>query len=128
MGDVVLSGSFRKAPELLKSEFAQLIAVGYRILSPSNVNPAVEKNWFVYMEGESSNLPEMLEWKHLHAIKRCRFLWLFAPEGYVGLSAALEIGFAIALGVPVYSRNAPADPALRPFVHVVSGPDAVPSG
>ena len=47
------------------------------------------------------------------------FVMLHAPKGYVGLSAAMEIGFATAQGCPVFSRTAPQDIALRRLVNVV---------
>jgi NTP pyrophosphatase (non-canonical NTP hydrolase) len=60
-------------------------------------------------------------------MQRAQFVWLFAPQGYVGLSAALEVGFAHAAGIPVYSKEAPSDAILRSFVRVVSSPRAVAS-
>ena len=40
-------------------------------------------------------------------------------QQYVGLSAAMEIGFATAQKCPVFSRTAPQDIALRGLVKVV---------
>jgi hypothetical protein len=125
---VVLSGSYRRAPEVLRAEYDHLIAVGCRVLSPSCVAPERERDGFLFMRGESSSAPERIEDAHLTAIRVARFVWLHAPGGYVGLSAALEIGYAAAVGTPVFSREEPSDPALRPFVRVVSGPESIGSG
>ncbi len=94
------------------------------MLSPRSVAPSRESDGFVFMRGEERAEPAALEDAHLDAIRRARFVWLWAPGGYVGLSAALEIGFAVAVGTPVYAREQPADPALRPFVRVVASADA----
>lgn len=123
--DVVLSGSYRKAPERLKLEHDQLVAVGCRILSPRSLDAIRERDGFVFMRGETSSSRDRIEDSHLIAIKRARFMWLHAPDGYVGLSAALEIGFAYAEGIPVYACEAPAEKALWPFVRIAASPDAV---
>jgi hypothetical protein len=39
------------------------------------------------------------------AIRNSQFVWLHAPEGYIGTSGALEIGYAHAHGVPVYTTE-----------------------
>ena len=44
---------------------------------------------------------------------------LHAPDGYVGLSAAMEIGFATAQKCPVFSRTAPQDIAVQGLVRVM---------
>ena len=41
------------------------------------------------------------------------------PQGYVGISAAMEIGYALALKKPIFSRTAPVDIMLRELVYVV---------
>jgi NTP pyrophosphatase (non-canonical NTP hydrolase) len=89
------------------------------------VHPAKEVEGFVYMRGEENEVPTAIESNHLNAIERASFVWLHAPDGYVGTSAALEVGFANAIGVPVYAREAVADPILRSFVRAVSSPQQV---
>ena len=101
--DVVLSGSFRKDEAGLRLAYEALVDAGCRVLSPDNVNPVRDHDGFVYMDGETRHTPEALESKHLDAIQRARFVWLHAPDGYVGPSAALEVGYAAACGVPVIS-------------------------
>jgi hypothetical protein len=61
----------------------------------------------------------LVQQRHLQAISMSDFLWLVAPDGYVGTSAAMEIGFAVASHVPIFATTAPADVTLREFVTVV---------
>lgn len=117
--DVVLCGTFRKDVEGLRHSFEQLKDLGFNVLSPSNVDIVAEKNGFVYMDGELTQTPEVLEVRHLEAIERARLVWLHSPDGYVGPTAALELGYARASGIPVFSQSAPVDEALRSFVVVV---------
>lgn len=121
-GDVVLSGSFRKDLPGLRQDFDELRDLGFRILSPHNTNAVSEEDGFVFMQGEEAATPEAIEWRHLDAIRRSSFVWLHAPEGYVGPSAALEVGFARACGIPVYSRSAPNELVLQQMVRIVTSP------
>lgn len=122
---VVLSGSYRKDVLGLKHTFEELKDLGCEVLSPSNIEVESEVEGFVYMKGESVLAPDLIELRHLQAIERSNFVWLHAPEGYVGTSASLEVGFARAAGVPVFSKSEIQDAVLRPFVQIVSSPKDV---
>src|SRR5207237_6134300 len=120
--EIVVSGSFRKDLAGFTREFEELRDLGFRILSPTNTRAVSEEDGFVFMEGEETAAPETIELRHLDAIQRSAFVWLHAPEGYVGPSAALEVGFARASGIPVYSRVAPTERVLQNLVQTVSSP------
>jgi NTP pyrophosphatase (non-canonical NTP hydrolase) len=120
VGDTVISGTFRKDPEGLKLAFQELQDLGFRVLSPTNVDIVSEVDGFVYMHGEQSKAPLEIESRHLEAIQDAQFVWLHAPGGYVGLSAALEVGFANASGVPVFCASQVSDPILQAFVRTVA--------
>jgi NTP pyrophosphatase (non-canonical NTP hydrolase) len=123
--DVVICGTFRKDVEGLRRLFEQLKDLGFNVLSPLNVDIVTEEKGFVYMHGEEAETPENLELRHLDAVQRARLIWLHAPEGYVGPTAALELGFARASGIPVFSTANISEVALRAFVTVVSSPEDV---
>ena len=125
--EVVLSGSFRRDVEGLRKIHEELMDFGCRVLSPTRVEPSREVDGFVFMKGEEIESPERIELKHLEAIQKAAFVWLHAPDGYVGLSAALEVGFAHAQGVPVFSRTEVSDLAMRAFVQEVGSIEAVVS-
>jgi NTP pyrophosphatase (non-canonical NTP hydrolase) len=120
--DVVLSGSYRKDFDALKATYEELLDLGCKVLSPSNVSAVSETDGFVYMKGEESQTPGMIEGRHLDAIQRANFVWLHAPQGYVGPTSSLEVGFARALGVPVFAKEPVTDPAIHSFVRVTSSP------
>jgi NTP pyrophosphatase (non-canonical NTP hydrolase) len=126
--DVVISGTYRKDFETLRHTYEEFLDLGCTILSPSNVSIVSEHDGFVYMRGEERETPEKIESRHLAAIQQANFVWLHTPEGYVGPTAALEIGFAHAAGVPVYATQAPSDKVLRSFVRVVESPANLLSG
>ena len=123
--EVVLSGSYRKSFESLKATYEEFRDLGCTILSPTNVHIVREDDGFVYMQGEETQTPEGIEDRHLKAIQRANFVWLHAPEGYVGPTAALEVGYANAVGVPVYATQEPTDAILRSFVRIVDSPSSM---
>lgn len=123
--NVVISGSYRKQFEGVREAYEEFLDLGCTILSPSSVHIVHEDDGFVYMRGEETQTPETIEDKHIDAIQRADFVWLHAPEGYVGPMAALEIGFANAAGVPVYATETPVDKRFQSFVRLVESPEAV---
>src|SRR5579862_5077427 len=126
LGRAVLSGTFRKDLPGLREAFDELRDLGCEILSPKRVDVAREEDGFIYMVGEETSTPQVIESHHLEAIEQADFLWLHVPDGYVGLSASLEIGFANASAVPVFAREMPKDPVIADFVHVVASPREIP--
>jgi NTP pyrophosphatase (non-canonical NTP hydrolase) len=123
--EIVLSGSYRKGVDNLKRTYEEFKDLGCTILSPSNVSIVSEVDGFVYMKGEETDTPDTIEGRHLKAIQKANFVWLHAPDGYVGPTAALEVGFANAAGVPVFAQEAPKDKVLQSFVRLADSPSAM---
>ena len=71
------------------------------------------------MRSEALQTPDKIEDRHLDAIQHADFVWFFAPDGYVGPTGALEVGFARASGIPVYTDTALKDLTIKNFVEVV---------
>ena len=120
---VVLCGSFRREPDALNLVFREL-GKHYAVLSPASlgfVDPGAD---FVRLANELEESIDSIEGRHLSAISQADFVWLHCPAGYVGPSAALELGHAKALGIPVLSSEVPEDQTLAAFVVVVDGPRA----
>lgn len=122
---VVLCGTYGKDPEGLRRTFERLKDTGFSVLSPSNPFIETEDHGFVYMRRESMQTPHKIENKHLDAIQQADFVWFFAPDGYVGPTGALEVGFARAAGVPVYTDTNLNDLTIKNFVEVVESPSTV---
>jgi len=122
---VVISGSFRKDTEGLKRLHERFTDLHYAVLSPTTVDVDKEVSGFVYMRGEEAYSPLQLERRHLDAIDQADFVWLHAPEGYVGLSASLEIGYATAVGTPVFCDVELQDATLAPMVRTVDRPESL---
>jgi NTP pyrophosphatase (non-canonical NTP hydrolase) len=122
---VTICGSFRREPALLRSEFDALVGIGCRVVSPLDITFVAEEDGFVMAEHEVEDLPWTIEQKHLSAILESDFVWFHGPQGYIGRSGALEIGFAHAHGVPIFGTRQPTEVGFRDMVHLVADPAEV---
>jgi NTP pyrophosphatase (non-canonical NTP hydrolase) len=107
-----VSGSFNRFLPEVKKIVKQMNDYGIVVLSPKSLVPncslKTNKHNFVIFEGDRGS-PSHIEIVHLRSIARSDFLYLVNPEGYVGVSAAFEIGFAISKNVPIFSQYSPND-------------------
>lgn len=117
-----VSGSYRKFWWEVKAAVDALTALGVDVLSPQG-DEIGEHGEFVRLSGDSGSNGE-IEAQHLDAIGRSDFLFVVDPDGYVGQSTALEVGFSVAAGVPVYCTETPADAVLAHFVTGTGTPGA----
>lgn len=120
----VLCGSFHRDPERLRRLHAELRTC-FDLLSPRDVRFVDPDAGFVRLSHEADMPESDIEDKHLTALRSADFVWLHAPGGYVGSSAAMEIGEAVAVGVPVFGSESPNDPVLAARVKVVPSVQAV---
>lgn len=116
---VVLCGSFRRAPLRLQHDYQALLEAGCLVLSPHDLNFVGEIGGFVFSESECGEDPREIEAGHLEAMKEAHFLWLHAPDGYVGPSAAMELGYAKSLGLRIFASESPVDLVMASLVQVV---------
>ncbi len=121
----VLSGTFHRSREALRETFDALSS-SYTLLSPAATTWVDPEQEFVRLPTELGSTPESIEAKHLAAIGNADFVWLFCPDGYVGTSAAMEIGYAGALGVPVVTDTVPSEESFAGLVHVVKDVSTAP--
>ncbi len=117
---VVICGSFRKDPVGIARLFRELETNGCRILSPLTLDFTNTSSEFVTAQNDASYSIKELERFHLRTIKEADFVMMHAPEGYIGTSASFELGYATALGIPVYSKNFPTDEMLQTQLKVAS--------
>lgn len=95
-------------------------ASGVAVLSPADPTPVEVVNGFLYVASDRHRDPGLVEARHLQAIAESDFVWLVAPDGYVGVAAALEVGFAIARSISVFSVDRVTDRNVGPVVQRVS--------
>ena len=98
----------------------ELQAAGVTVLSPAEPTVVDAIGPFLFVASDLHRSIRLVQDRHLDAIRHSAFLWLVCDDGYVGQSASMEIGFAIAYGIPIFSKNLPYDFTLRQYVHQVS--------
>lgn len=115
----VLSGSYHRDFAGLQRLYRELATNGVQILSPHRLDLIDNQTEFVRDIAEKNLSVMEIEKHHLTALYQSDFMWLHCPDGYVGTSAAFEIGVAFSRNIPIYSNEKPADNMLAGFVHVV---------
>ena len=113
---VTLSGSFHRDPDGLDRSYRELARNQCQILSPRSLLFEDQGALFVKHAVERGESTASIQKHHLQAIALSDFLWLHAPNGYVGISAAMEIGYAYSSGTPIFSNDIPTDEMLKQFV------------
>lgn len=119
---VTVSGSFRKAVRGVQDAVTELSDLGATVLSPADPRIVDQFGDFVFIASDWVRRIRTVQARHLAAIAASDFLWLVSPDGYVGSSASMEIGFAAAKEIPVFCQDVPQDLTLRQWVKVVPGP------
>ncbi len=106
---VTLSSSFRKHLDYILGVKEGLEIVGVTVLSPHFTKPKNPGEEFVVFTGEEGKSPLQLERHHLDSIEKSDALIVCSPNGYVGASALIEIGYAHALGKRIIFTEKPEE-------------------
>ena len=120
---VTISGSFQKALDDIRQDIESFEEVGCVVLSPRMFKSHSNKDGFVVLDSDGGRRPAAIHGRHLTSIDKSVLLWVRNPGGYVGLSTSLEIGYAHAIGVPVFSSEPAADESLNRYMKVASSPE-----
>ena len=118
-----VSGSFRQAMGAVQDAVYRLTDAGVRVLSPADPRVVDRFGDFLFVASDMVRAIKLVQSRHLAAINASDFLWLVAPQGYVGRSGSMEIGFAVATGTPIFSSEVPTDLTLRQYVAPLASPE-----
>lgn len=114
-----VSGSFHRHMGAITEAVHELAALCVRVLSPADPRIVAQQGEFLFVASDPIRSVRLVQDRHLESIRAASFLWLVCPDGYVGQSASMEIGYAAAVGVPIFAARAPSDLTLRQYVKVV---------
>ena len=109
---VSICGSYNKHLKEIREAMSECKRFGIEVLIPKYAQRKYSRNRFVYLRGERGS-PRQLQEKNFEAITRSSFVLVVNPDGYVGPSTAMEIGFSIAKGIPVFCTETPNDYVFR---------------
>lgn len=111
----VVSGSFNRFLPQIREAMRSMIALGITVLSPRTDRDIGICDRFVILEGDKGS-PGQIEKRHLQAISKSDFLYVVNPEGYIGESVALEIGYALSKGIPIYALAPARERVFSSFI------------
>lgn len=116
---VTVSGSFHRHMHEIGKAVEELASLSIRVLSPADPRIVAAQGDFLFVASDPVRSVRLVQDRHLESIRASSFLWLVCSDGYVGQSASMELGFAAAIGIPIYSTDAPSDLTLRQYVKLV---------
>src|SRR5438270_8614682 len=116
---VTVSGSFHRHMHEINVAVQELAMLSVRVLSPADPRIVAAQGEFLFVASDPVRSVRLVQDRHLDSVGASDFLWLVCPDGYVGQSASLELGYAIHAGVPIFATRAPGDLTLREYVTVV---------
>jgi hypothetical protein len=128
MLSVTVSGSFHRFMLEIEQAVQEFTARDVRVLSPAYPKVVDHLGDFLFVASDRVRSIRLVQDRHLASITQSDFVWLVSPDGYVGQSAAMELGFAVARGVPVLSTALPTDLTLRRYVTKVASIDLAIAG
>lgn len=114
-----VSGSFHRHMDVITAAVQELASLSIRVLSPSDPRVVANRGEFLFVASDRIRSVRLVQDRHFECIRAADFLWLVCPDGYVGQSGSMEVGFAAALGIPIFSIHAPSDLTLRQYVSTV---------
>lgn len=121
MPSVTVSGSFHRHMTAIERAVFEFKGLGLHVLSPANPIVVDHVGEFLFVASDRVRSVRLVQDRHLDCIQASDFLWLVCPDGYVGQSASMEVGFAVANDVPVLSTHSPADLTLKQYVQTCEG-------
>lgn len=107
MNKKIVIGSSMKNRSLIKSTMKELDKLGYITLFP-NIDYSLE-DCDVALSIEEKN---KLAWDHYEAVEEADAVYFILPDGYMGTSCKIELGYALALKKPVYFSELTNDMGL----------------
>lgn len=120
---VTVSGSFHRHFIEVQGTVERFKQLGCQVLSPSEPVIVEATGDFLFVASDRLRSIKLVQRRHFECIASSHLLWVECPDGYTGPSVSAEIGFALAVGTPVFSKSALNDHTLREFVNCNYSPE-----
>lgn len=120
---VVVSGSFRKYYRAILRTIRNFEESAWTVLSPARSRITNPDQDFVVLESDGNRSHLDIELHHLNAISQANALYVVDPNGYIGSSTALEIGWALQAKVPVFLQSKPSDTIFAELCQICENPE-----
>lgn len=118
---VAIIGSFKQYYEYVREVWRIFNAVGITVTTPKGSYILENGIPFVRFQSDNSEWSdETVQVVALHRILRADFVYVVAPNGYVGRTTCYEVGRIIQARRPIYFSQTPKDlPILIPSSHLM---------
>lgn len=120
----VIHGSFGRHFDEIRSAMRVFKQAGIKVIAPESNEITAIKDSFLLLENEEKLDPRFVELRYLHRLHKLGpngFSYFVNPGGYIGRSAAYELGIAQATNVPCYFSHKPKDlPVYVPANHIIN--------
>lgn len=116
----VICGSFRKHLSEIALIKKLLEDKGIKVLSPRGIIAKNPDDEFIILESDPINNPKLLQDSVFAKIRCSTFIVIANIDGYIGKAALMEMGYAIAQGIDIYTIEPVDDPNLAPYCKVIS--------
>jgi hypothetical protein len=111
----VISGSYRRHLRQLYELRSRLESTGILVLSPVGTSAMNEGQEFVYLDADPVSDHRLLQDSVFAKLRLSSFQVLGNFGGYLGSAAAMEVGYAISLGLQVLTVEPVRDPNIAPY-------------
>ena len=111
----VIIGSFRKHLKEILALKEQLEQYNVRVLSPIDSVILDPNDEFIVFASDPVSDPKILQDSVFVKIRNSAFIVVANIGGYLGQATIMEIGYAIAYGIPIYTLEAVHGPHLIPY-------------
>jgi len=105
MKSVVVCGSKRYAKEIAKF-CSELSKLGVLVFEPSFSDPPIAEIDKIHSDFVTQKIFKGLTLEHFDWIRKSEVCFVYNKGGYVGTSVSLEMGYACALGKPIFALEA----------------------
>lgn len=114
MHRITILGSYRKHWDGIAATADRFRALGCTVLSPNGV-PVNPGDPFVRLNTDADKGAEEIVSFVLDCIDRSDAVFFYNPDGYMGPSAAVEMGYCLGVGKRFYTLAEPADEGHRAY-------------
>jgi hypothetical protein len=93
----------------MRNTIKECKALGIKVKIPKVAKKDWTERGFVHLKGEPDHTPHKLQNKNFRHISKSTFIYIVNPEGYIGSSTAMELGYALHANIPIYASHKPRD-------------------
>jgi hypothetical protein len=118
--NAVIIGSFRKHLHQILKLRSELEKLHVTIMSPPHDKVLNPNDEFVIFQSDPTDDPKILQDCVFSKIRNCTFIIVANFDNYIGRAGTMEIGFALAHGIGIYTIEPVNDPHLSPYCRLLT--------